>query len=336
MLAKKHEFTMTEVKAGLTVAAGAAVFVLFLAAMSGMRPEGATAEFCTEFVDTGGLNVGGDVRFGGMKVGRIMSIVPSDRDQSLIRVNFKIDAKVPLNAACRTTISSVSVASDKHLEIMTGAKDATLLAPGTLVPARPGSNDMFGALGQVAESVKCVLSEEGLIGDLRTMLGVKAAGKDKKIVPLTQLLANVDKTVEEGKNLVGDMRSVVGERRKDLDAIVKKVQEVEDGAKELVSRLTGILDENREDVRGAVVGARKAIDRLATDMDEIAQRLAAVLRNLESLSGETSDIVARNRPYLEDVLADVREMMRNLKRFSQILSVQPHALIRGSTPEGRE
>jgi phospholipid/cholesterol/gamma-HCH transport system substrate-binding protein len=338
MLAKKHEFTMTELKAGLTVIVGAAVFVLFLAAISGMRPEGKTVAFATEFVDTGGLNVGGDVRFGGMKVGRVTSIAPSPKDHSLIRVDFKIDAKVPLNEACQTTISSVSIASDKHLEILTGAKDAALLAEGALVPARPGANDMFVAVGQVAEAVKNVLGEDGLIGDLRTMLGVKAAEKDpaKKLVPLSELLANVDKTVGEGKDLVVDMRGMVAERRKDLEQILKRVQDVGDGAKDLVGHLNGMLDENRGDIRGAVAGARKTIDRLAADMEEITKRLAAVLRNLESLSGETGDLVARNRPYLEDVLQDLREMMRNLKRFSEILSAQPHALIRGSTPEGRE
>ena len=38
MPARKHDFTTTEILAGLMVLAGAAVFVLFIAAVQGLRP----------------------------------------------------------------------------------------------------------------------------------------------------------------------------------------------------------------------------------------------------------------------------------------------------------
>jgi len=337
MASKKREFTATEIKAGITVLAGAAVLLLFLAVILGWRPPEAVKTFHSDFRDTAGLNLGGDVRFGGVKAGRVTAVASKPQDQSRMRIIWTVRADVPVNQACVASVSQISIAGDKHLEVSTGSPTASLLADGSAVPVKDSSGGMFDALGDIAADVRRVLSDDGALGDLRKLLGVQKSpgGSPEGMVPLTAVLTNTD-------SLVTDLRGTVGDSRKDIAAVLKKLQEMEDSAKALLSRVDAVVGDNSEDIRGSISGirelvgkSRKAVDDLAGQIDKVASGLVHVMENARGMSDDARGLVADNRPYLEDTVRELRELVRNLKKFSRIAAETPNALLLGTTPEGR-
>lgn len=342
MPAKKHNFTVTEIKAGALVLAGAAVVALFIAVISGLRPPERTLALSASFTDTGGLNKGADVRFGGAKVGRVTAIELDPDDQSRVRVEARVKEGTPVNAASEAFITQTTLTSEKHLEITTGSKDAPLVASGAVIPT--GAGGLFDQAGQVARSVTDILQ------DVKDLVGVEEAKQketagEEEMVTITALIRSVDKTLNEGDKLVADIRDVVSDKKGDISDILKKVKEVEDAARKLVEDLNATVAENREPLKGAVAGVRDAVagaqpivERVAAlsdRLDEIAGALQSVLTRADAAAREAGGLVADNRPVLEDLILDLRETVRYLKSFARTMAEQPEAVIRGKGLEGR-
>lgn len=333
MAAKKHNFTGTELKAGMFVIVSVGVLILFVAMIKGIRPPEETRTFHAYFTNTAGLNVGGDVRFGGAKVGRVSAITFDPANQSQIRVEAQIAEDVPVNKESRAYITQISLTAEQHLEITTGneEEEAELLKDGDEIEMEQG-----GLFGQMAE----------LADDVKDMMGVQEAKEKGEMVTIAALFETVDKTIKGGSELVDDIRGVVGDTKGDVSKILTKIQEIGDSSNALVSDLKAMLGENRESIKGALEGvqgimedARPIVERVKgmTDrLDDMASALQATLDNASSLSGDAQGLIENNRPVIDDIVLDLRETVRYLKDFSRTMAEQPEAVIRGKSPEGRK
>ncbi len=366
MVTKKHNFTATELKAGVMVIVSGVVFAIFLAVITGMRPPADVNTFYAYFDDTAGLNRGADVRFGGKKVGRVMALELDPEDQSRIRVAFSVPVAVPVNADSEVFVTQTTLTAEKHLAATTGAKGASRLEDGAVVPSRAG--DLFDHADKIAQSVQDVLD------DVETLIGVKRSakeedgeaagasegeaedasdeGKDEETATIAEIVAGAEDTVDEATDLLKDLRDVVGESRGDIEDIFAKVEEIEDSAKKLVEDVNGIVADNRGDIRETVAGVKdtvdgagksveqvsailERVDGLSENLGSIAEALQATLDNAEALSGNGRDFVEGARPDLEDIILDVRTTVGYLKDFARTISEQPESVLRGSTAQGR-
>lgn len=335
---KKHNFTWTEIKAGALVIVSAIALLVFIGAILNWSDTGEMNRFHTQFTDVQGLNVGGEVRFGGLKVGKVTAIAPNIEpggDHSQIRVEFVVKPGIPVNEASMAYITQRTLTSDKHLEITTGEGQAAVITEG-FVPG--GVGGMFGQLASVGENV------EGLLEDVRALLGVQEQVEEQGEVEATiaGLLEGVDTTIAESQGLVKDIRGIVSDSEGDINEILDKIKEIETSAKDLVENLNGVIDENRGDIRDTMSNVRETTERVNTlvnditdDLQTITDTLTQTLANVEVLSGDARNVLESNRPVIEDLLLDLRETIRNLKAFSRTMAEQPQAIIRGREPEGR-
>ena len=343
MAAKKYDFTRTEIKAGLFVLLVGATLFLFVAIVNGMRLPQQTHRFYARFSDTFGLNKGGDVRFGGAKVGRVTAVKLDPENQSQILVQADISADVPVNARSEAFITQTSLTSEMHLEITTGTKEAALLADGAEVPSTQGG--LFNQAGQVAEGVSKVLA------DFRDLVGVqearsKESSGGQKVVTVTELISNTDKAINTGSDFMGELKGVVFSNKDQVAAAIKRLGEIENSANSLVDDLRTILAENRKDIRGITGSTHEIVekmrpivekvDNVSRQLDGIITAVQATMENARILTGEGRKAFEDYRPELEDMLMDLRETSRYLHDFARTVSEQPQVLLRGKNAEGRK
>ncbi len=342
---KKHDFTFTEIKAGIMVLLSVAVLVAFIAVANGMRPQKVSHEYTIYFADTEGLNVGADVRFGGKKVGRVSSIGFTADDQSLIEVVVNIHKDVPVNDKCEAFVTQATLTSSKHVEISTGSKDAVRLESGATLPSKTGS--LMGQMAELSTAVQGLMADvQGLVADLRGLLGVKdfaqtvaADGEEKELVTIAALFGSVDEGIGTGISFIEDTRAVLAENSGDISVVLKKLQDIEDGASSLLGELEGVISENRADIRGVVTETKSlvsGVSEAAAKLEEIAKALKDTLESAEALTGEAQNMLKDNGPVIGDMLLDLQETVQYLKEFSQSVADQPQSLIRGKKLQGRE
>jgi virulence factor Mce-like protein len=344
MPAKKHNFTYTEIKAGLLVILSVAVLIGFIAVTMGLRPKTEVATYYAQFRNTNGLNPNADVRWGGYPVGRVASVGFDPQDKSLIRVELAVHPDVPVNADTIATIEQITLTAEKHLELSTGTREAAPLAPGETIQAVTKS----GGLIEMPDVDGVVVRVEELLDDVLAFLGVEEAEEleakgEQEFAKISRIAADVRQAVNEGTVLVEDVRGVLNENAPEIKKILTGVQEIEASSQDLVTQLNEMLAENREpiadsleSVQGIMTDVDSIIDGIRGDLDSMIVSIQTTLNNTEGLSGDMGDFIEANRPAIEDILLELRATVRNLNDFSRTLSEQPYAVIRGAKPEGRQ
>ncbi len=144
MPAKKSNFTTTEIKAGLMVLASVFVLVAFVVSIRGCGSRGEERNrFSADFTSIIGLDMGADVRFGGVEAGKVVGIEPDPDDHSRIRVVFEVPVSTPAgNHGSVASIEQISLTTAKHLEVSTGGKDQPLHISGDRITSRTNSGGL--------------------------------------------------------------------------------------------------------------------------------------------------------------------------------------------------
>jgi phospholipid/cholesterol/gamma-HCH transport system substrate-binding protein len=337
MPAKKSNFTITEIKAGVMVLASVVVLVAFVASIRGCKPRSEEVNrFSADFTSIIGLDLGADVRFGGVEVGKVVAIYPDPGDYSQIHVVFEVPVSIPVNFGSVASIEQVSLTTAKHLEISTGENDQPLHVSGDKIASRTNS----GGFIEIPDLEGVITRLESMLDDLIALLGVDrarslAAETGEQMVDLAAVAASLEKVLESGSSTLDNVDSVITENRDGLRLIVERLAEVEAAANELLVNLNAVVEENREPLNATMVHIEALSEEASRQLEELTESLGVTLQYLQEVSGNTSDLVETQRPTLEQILLNLEETTRNLRKFSQTLADQPNALIRGAKPQGR-
>ncbi|GMW01074.1 MAG: hypothetical protein AMXMBFR84_22110 [Candidatus Hydrogenedentota bacterium] len=354
MPTKKHNFTVVEIKAGVMVLIAGIVFFVFLAAALNWRPAQDQRTYVMYASDTGGLNRGADVRYGGVLSGRVSKIeVGFDPAQpSKIRLTAKIDANVPLNAKSEAFIGQTTLTSPKHLEITTGSDDAPLLAEGDTIAFRGGEGGIFGAIASVGneivgamDTVNDLLEEMKMtVEDVRLVLGVAAPedrsgeAEDLKST-LATLFESLEATMDSGKRAVDDTRQVIDENRQTIRDLLQRVERTGKSAESVATQIDSLLTQEKENISSIVGNVDQIlidVKSVTEDLDGLVAGIEGVIVQVDTAATTAGGMIKANSPLVDDLLIELRETARNLKEFSRKLKDDPNAAIWGSTPQGRK
>ncbi len=333
MPVEQHNFTATEIRAGLLVLVSFVILVGFIAAVRGCRPHDDSAkEYFATFTDIGGLNRGADVRFGGVRVGRVTAIEPDAEDRSRIRVTTEVEGDIPVNEGSVASIEQVTMTAEKHLEITTGGADQPLHESGDTL-----SSSLSHGLLDLPDLEGMVARAETLLDGLNVLLGVEQTGDGAAdVVDLKDIFASLEVTLEESAQVARDVSAVIGENRAGLGEIVEKLSALEGAATELMTGLNAVVAENRGPLQETVGNLQKMTAEMNERVAELGASLQATLLYLQDLGGNSSDMLDDQRPTIEEILVNLQETTRNLREFSRVLADQPDALIRGKGKQGRK
>ena len=331
MPAKQHDFTATEIKAGIMVLASLIILVGFLVAIRGCRPADDTAKtFYAVFTDISGLNRGADVRFGGVRVGKVTAIEPDPDDRARIRVTAVVEGKVPVNLGSVATIEQVTMTTEKHLEISTGGADEPLHESGDLLDSSAG-----GGLFDMPDLEGVISRLETMLDGINTLIGVEGED-DPGAVDLSEVLASLKTTLDEGAEVARGASEVIDDNRAGIEQIVTRLAALEKTANELMNGINEVIEENRGSIQQSFGNLEELTGELNNRLDELMTTLQTTLEYLQDFSGNSSDLMDDQRPNIEEMLLNLQETTRNLKEFSRILADQPDALIRGKGKQGRK
>jgi len=337
MPAEKTSFTATEIKAGIMVLASVVILVGFIAAIRGCGAVGAEPNrYYADFSSINGLNLGAEVRFGGVQAGKVVDIGTDPEDRSKIRVSFEMPADVPVNHGSVASIGQVSLTTGKHLEVSTGDADQPLHESGDRITSLTSHGGMF----DIPDLEGVITRLETMLDGLIELLGVERAqalaeGTGEEMVDLAAVAAALEKTLNAGSSTMENLDATLSENRDELKAILARLVDLEDAAVELVTNLNTAVEENREPLNQTVGNLRTLSETAAREVEELTESLAVTLRYLQSVGGNASDLIEEQRPTLEQILLNLEETTRNLRTLSQTLADQPGSIVHGAKPKGR-
>ncbi|MBI2423694.1 MAG: MCE family protein [Candidatus Hydrogenedentes bacterium] len=365
MAGSKHDFTATEIKAGLLVISSFLVAAVFVAAVLGMRPPGEKKVLYAKFTNTIGLDINAPVRFGGYPVGVVSGIVPDPEDHSLIRLRVEVAPNTPVNEESIATVEQTTLTAPKHLEITTGTAEAPLLAEeGVIDTVSKG----YGFIN-LPDLTEVVDGSGDLLADLRDLLGVKEAKQAEEAGG--EEFGNVERVISDVRRLLGiqeaeKAETESGEEFPSITALSKNIQDllgVEEvqaeeaqGAEELASvakitgdvrDLIGVEEAKKKEAGGGeglteLTDITHSVDDLVDDLggqiDKLITDLEPMKDSVQSTLDEAKDLLADNRENIDRTLKSTADIAEALQKRVEELSENLNATldnVEGLTDEAK-
>ncbi len=322
-MAKREE----EVKVGLVVLAGIVLFLTALVSVGGVNLLGRKrVTYTTYFKFAGGLEPGAFVRFGGLKVGIVQSADIDLKDSTRVRIRCVINQGTPIRANSRAKISTLGLLGENYLEISPGTQEAELLTPGSEIPT-----EEIVQMADILNNVNVTAANANtLVTHLDDRLAV-IAGKTEELITnfnsvldhenrtrIDTVLANIDGILAENraplKSSLANIDSTAAKLGPTLDNANQTIAET----KTLTTNLNSTIEENRKEIRDALIDLRTA------------------LVQARALMGDMESMMDNNRANLDESLENIRVSSQNLKEFTDQIKRNPYSLIRIKTQKDRE
>jgi phospholipid/cholesterol/gamma-HCH transport system substrate-binding protein len=239
-------------------------------------------EYRTSFRNVAGLNVGDEVRYGGVRVGSVSSLAIDSVPPFTSRVTLRVRRSTPVRSDTRAVITQLGLLGQPYLALESGGGTGTELAEGSTIP-----------------------SEDNLsVQDAMRRLAISLDRADSAFATLDRLaqanpLARLDTTLARADTLVRG--ATIGSER--------LLNRLDDASRQLAGllarseRLVGTIDTALAEVRPGLSGTqREALETLRETRALVAELrdglgegggLTQLVRNMNSASENFAKLSAR-------------------------------------------
>jgi phospholipid/cholesterol/gamma-HCH transport system substrate-binding protein len=275
-------YVREEIKAGATILVSLAILVVAVLLVGRGGFESYPKQYRIEFGGVGGLEEGAQVRFGGVKVGRVLRITPPGKDSSRVQVLVAVRKDVILRAGTEAAISTLGLVGEHYIELTNPKPGPEEMAPGSLIAAKDQATmaEVVQTIREVGDAAKSLLAR------VHTMVDG----------PVEDLLKRTTQAVDSGDHLLKGAQQVLSENRKSIRSALDNV--------------SGILEENRAPIRTAVADLGKLILRV----DEVMKDGGALVQKVDAAVDEKGGDLKGILVVMKGDLERAREVLDDLDR----------------------
>jgi phospholipid/cholesterol/gamma-HCH transport system substrate-binding protein len=285
------------------LAAGLFVLALGLAAalalwwLGGQKAEQYSYYLIETRRDVTGLNVQAQVRYRGIRAGKVESIDPDAKDRRLILVRISLDRRYPVTPKSVARMGHQGLTGLAYIQIEDDGSSDQLLA---------GKGDDLPRIG-MKPSLLETLSDKG--GDIATQLS--------EVATRVSALMNEKNT-------------------QNLSRTIENVAAASDGFREMPQVMAAmremLSDTNLRRLNSLLAHMEKAAGEaapLTAEVREMVKSMTALSKRLDQVAGQTG---AETAPRVNALLRDLDTGTRQLSRILEMLDDSPQALIFGRGP----
>lgn len=280
--------------------AGMFVLLLGIAALGAVFWLGGIRDNTNDYIvvtkqNIGGLNPQAQVRYRGIRVGKVSDIRIDPEDYTNILITISISDDIPLTTGTVAKLNYQGVTGLAHILLFETGKEATPLTPNDAQPPR------IAMLPSMLEE----LSETG-IATLRQARQLMISANDmlgeENRRHLNQMLGNMARTSGQLEPVLAQLQGTLGQVRKLLD----------DGNIDRISRSTAEIAPLLTETRQLLVKMQGVTDKLDATLGEPGGSGAAALM-----------------PRLNDLASEASVTSRQLGRLLRMLEESPQGLVFG-------
>lgn len=221
-----------------------------------------------------GLNVGTDVKFYGINIGKVMDIVVNPDNISEIIVTVSIKENTPIKETSEANLSYQSIATGlKQIEITGGENGDRTLKPGEFI--RSGSDifdDITGKAEIIAQKVETLLNN---------MIHVTSRENTAKVI---RLIDQLEEDTRKLDTLIVEAKDFFITNKKDISVLIKK---------------SNVMVDN---ISKATVSAEKALNSIDAKIN--SDEFSEIIRNFAEITEKI------NKQELEDLVASANSLMK--------------------------
>ena len=332
-----------KIRLGAFVAVSGTLLVAALLSVAGLKVLEQRDYYKVLFTENvGGLEASAQVKYQGLRVGRVETMRISEDDPNAIEVELSVVAGTVLREGTTAVMEASGLTGLKTVNLTPGDPRGKILQPGSVIPSGQSFFDRIsGQAEQIAVKVEVVANQ------LAVWTGDENRRRVEQILDNTNhLVFSLDQLVVEVKEPLAEAMLEVPATARALrgtaDATTKTLNDIRDDLRGTLGELRGTLAETRrilravddetltETVRTANSAMRSLDKRLSSaELGTAIERIGVAMNELAKILTEMELAVRGGREDFVMSLSAIRQASEDLREFSRIIAQDPSVLLRG-------
>jgi phospholipid/cholesterol/gamma-HCH transport system substrate-binding protein len=274
-------------------------------------------DFYNVFFEDGvaGLSVGGDVRYNGIPVGTVTSIILDPKDASRVQVAIEVDKGTPVSQGTEASLALQGITGVAYIELTGGGPDAPpLLADAS--GARPAIPSRRSTIQRLAADAPELLAQAiSLIDDLRKLVD------ENNRASFNAILKNTETITRETADVAPQFKGMID----NLNKTSEKLQTAVDSLDGLLTNWNGVAGEAQKtmlltqealtDARATMATTRKGIAAATEQFETVASETELTLTAARGAIGSTESLINN------DITMLVRDTRKTVNDISKLVTL---------------
>ncbi|MFI5295880.1 MAG: MlaD family protein [Thermodesulfovibrionales bacterium] len=282
-----------EIKAGIIIVSSFFVLSALVILIGGSRFFEKVDLYSVKVMNATGLEVGTQVKLGGVRVGSVKAIKEPTGPGRRVTVEIGLKQGTPVYKGTRAMITQNGFVGDIFMLLAVDKTTEGRIMPGGEIPSEESADfaQIMTKLDGLSQTV------ESLVKDVDKIFS------PKNVAEIERLIGNTNRAIVSGS---ASIEKVASSLKSTTDKLEGVLGEVEDLVKTNKPEVAGLIKKAREDLdrAGEMIksfeSAAKSADKATRSVDRLVDRQAAGL-------GDLVDTVTRTAEDLQDLLQEVKQ-----------------------------
>ncbi len=288
-----------EVKAGTIIVVSLVILSAFIILIGGGRLFDEYDKYHVHVMNAGGLEVGAQVRLGGVRIGRILSINPPAGPGKPVTIEVGIKKGTVLYKGTRAMITQLGFVGDIYLLLTVQETTNEKIKVGDVIPSK--EQVQFDVLMAKLEGISD--SVDKLIKDINKIFS------QKNIDGIELLVENTNKAIVSGSASIDQVASSLKSTTDKLERVLDEIEE--------------ILKENKEEFSQLLKKAREDLDKAGNMIESIE----STAKSIEKTSETADEAITLQSQNLDNLLNTLNRTTEELQELIQEIKHKPWSII---------
>ncbi len=282
-----------------------------------------------------GLEVGSQVRFNDIVVGRVEHVRLDPDDPGQVIVNLSLEHGTPVTEDTIAIPEMANITGTKMLSMHGGTKDSKRLNPGDTIQSSTSDLSMITTkVVNIADKLEDLLANLVAVTNTTNMDKVSSV-----IADVEGITKNINGLIDDNRDnisgLVADARTVIADAKTTVEKANQSLDKIDNVLSDTNRAINGIATpHNLKAVTNVLDSVNGVMNNVTTRTSD--NELGETIQSVNHLVADTNVTVLRLRSDLQRVMKELETSIENINEFTQILVENPSVLISGRTEKERQ
>lgn len=282
-----------EIKAGLIIIVSFMILSGFIILIGGSEVFEKFDKYYIRVMNSGGLETGAQVRLGGVRVGRVISIKPPEGPGDPVTIEIGIKKGISLYRGTKAFITQTGFVGDLYLLLSVNETKNEKLKTGDTIPSEEQMqlDVLMAKVNVLSRSVDTLINDidklfsqenikgiEALIGNTNNAIVTGSANLDKVA---SSLKATTDKLII----VMNEVEELVRDNKGEISQLIRKAREDIDKAGEMIKSIESTAksaEKTSKSADRAINLQSRNLDNLVNSMTKTTEELQELLREIKN------------------------------------------------------
>ena len=285
-----------EIKAGIIIVTSLIILSGFIILIGGSQVFEKFDKYYIKVMNAAGLEVGSQVKLGGVRIGRVLSIKAPNGPGEPVTVEIGIRKGAALYKGTKASITQIGFVGDIYLLLSVDKTTTERIKVGDIIPSQ--EQVQFDVLMSKVDGLSQTV--DGLIKDIDKLFS------EKNIKGIETLIGNTNEAIVSGSSNLDKVASSLKGTTNKLELVLNEIEELVKDNKGEVSQM---IKKAREDLEKAgemiksIEATAKSVEKTSKSADRVieiqSQNLEILLNTMNKTTEELQDLFQeiKNKPW---------------------------------------